>query len=103
MSKTFTRIAAVAIAVPMAFGLTGCTKSVKQTDVENEISTKLEQQVGTKPDSVTCPGDLEGKQGTSMRCELTKGGQKIGLTVTVTDVQGKKVAFNIKIDDKPAA
>jgi ABC-type glycerol-3-phosphate transport system substrate-binding protein len=76
--------------------------TVSKRDVAKEISTQLEQQVGRAPESVTCPDDLPGEIGTSIRCELDDSGQTFGVTVTVTDVQGKNVKFDIKVDDQPS-
>jgi hypothetical protein len=76
--------------------------TVAKRDVAKEISTQLAQQVGHEPDSVTCPEDLPGEIGTSIRCELSDSGQMYGVTVTVTKVQGTNVGFDIKVDDEPS-
>jgi hypothetical protein len=50
---------------------------------------------------VTCPGDLIGKVGTVLRCQLVADDNStLGITVTVTSVQGTQVNFAIKADDK---
>lgn len=57
----------------------GGTKAVGKKQVEQEVSTELTKSVGQKPKSVTCPGDLKAKVGTTMRCTLTaKDGSTIG-------------------------
>lgn len=76
------------------------TPTVARRAVENEISSQLTAKVGRTPDLVTCPGDLTGVTGETMRCSLAAGGQTIGVTVTVTDVVGSRVNFNIKVDDR---
>ena len=85
-----------------ALVLAGCsigTPTVAQEDVEKTVSDQLEAQVGQAPDKITCPGDLEGKVGTEMRCTLEAGGDTLGLTVTVTKVEGKSVSFDIQVDE----
>jgi hypothetical protein len=82
--------------------LGGCsgTKSVDREQVERQVSEQLTKQVGQKPDAISCPDDLAAKKGTTMRCKLTSAGSSIGLTVKVTSVDGSKVGFDIKVDDK---
>jgi hypothetical protein len=82
--------------------LAGCgssTPTVDKSKLEDEISKKLEAQVGTAPDDISCPDDLEGKKGTKMRCTLTAGEDKLGVTVTVTSVDGKQVNFDAEVDE----
>ena len=78
------------------------TPTVKQTDVEKEVSTQLEKQVGQAPDDISYPGDLKGKVGTTMRCTLTAGEDKLGVSVKVTSVDGDDVKFDIQVDQEPS-
>ena len=75
--------------------------TVDKTDVAQQISDQLETQNGKKPDSVTCPENLKGIQGATLRCTLADTGQTYGVNVTVTSVEGSDVKFDIKVDDKP--
>jgi hypothetical protein len=77
-------------------------EAVDKNQVANTISQKLSEQVGRKPDSVTCPSNLKGAVGTTLRCQLTDGNQNYGVTVTVTAVDGADVNFNIQVDDQPS-
>lgn len=92
----------VLLAVAGAALLAGCssTPSVSQSKVEDQISTQLETQVGQKPDAVDCPGDLTGKVGEKMTCELTAGSDKLDVAVDVTAVDGKQVKFDIQVADQ---
>ena len=54
-------------------------ETVDKNQVASIISDKLTQQVGSKPDSVTCPDNLKGVEGATLRCQLTDGGQKYGI------------------------
>lgn len=76
------------------------TPAVSQSQVEDKISSGLEEQVGQKPDSVDCPGDLEGKVGASMDCTLTAGSDTLGVTVKVNEVDGDNVNFDFEVDDQ---
>src|SRR5699024_6471096 len=80
--------------------LTSCgllTPKVPQADVEKQISTQLAKQVGTAPDKIECPGDLEGTVGTTMTCVLTHEGRSMDVTVTVTSVEDNTVKFDIEV------
>ena len=76
-------------------------ETVDKNQVANSISDQLAQQFGSKPDSVTCPDNLKGTVGATLRCELTDKGQTYGVTVTVNDIQGGNVSYGFKVDDQP--
>jgi hypothetical protein len=76
-------------------------ETVDKNQVASILSNKLTQQVGRKPDSVTCPDNLKGVEGATLRCQLTDGTQKYGINVTVTDVDAGDVNFDFKVDDQP--
>ena len=75
-------------------------ETVDKDEVAKDISDRLAQQI-RRPDSVTCPDNLKGAVGATLRCELTDQGQTYGMTVTVTDVTGGDVNFDYKVDDQP--
>jgi hypothetical protein len=76
-------------------------ETVDKNQVAGVITDKLTQQVGRKPDSVTCPDNLKGAEGATLRCELTDSGQKYGISVTVTNIDAGDVNFDFKVDDHP--
>jgi Domain of unknown function (DUF4333) len=76
-------------------------ETVDKNQVASKISDQLTQQVGSKPDSVTCPDNLKGVEGATLRCQLKDSGQTYGVTVTVTSVQAGDVNFNFKVDNQP--
>jgi hypothetical protein len=97
---------AVALAVSV-IALTGCSgevsvggNAVEQADLEQVVSDELEEIVGEAPDSIDCPGDLDAEVGAELRCVLTAGGDRIGVSVTVTTVEGDNVDFDIQVDDE---
>ncbi|MFJ4841742.1 DUF4333 domain-containing protein [Streptomyces sp. NPDC088746] len=89
--------------------LVGCSASVDVGSSEPKMSadkladTVAEKLASTmnqpKPD-VTCPEDLVGKTGTTTRCTLTADdGSTLGVSVTVTSVDGDRIDFGIKADE----
>ncbi|MBW3707702.1 DUF4333 domain-containing protein, partial [Streptomyces griseus] len=60
---------------------------------------KLAETTGQPEPDVTCPEDLAAKVGTETRCPLTAGdGSTLGVTATVTSVDGDKINFDIEAD-----
>ena len=77
-------------------------ETVDKNEVASVISDKLTQQVGSRPDSVTCPDNVKGVRGATLRCPLTDGTQKYGVNMTVTNVDAGDVNFDFKVDDQPS-
>jgi hypothetical protein len=77
-------------------------ETVDKNQVAGVISDKLTQQVGRKPDAVTCPDNLKGEIGASLRCQLNDRGQKYGISVSVTNADAGDVNFDFKVDDQPS-
>ncbi|WP_286989765.1 DUF4333 domain-containing protein [Thermomonospora sp. CIF 1] len=79
---------------------TGCTdlldKKVTAAEVESQISDKLADQLGGRPRSVSCPADLRGEVGATLRCDLvTADGTERIVNVTVTGVDGDRISYDI--------
>lgn len=87
------------IVAPLMLALSACSATVAQENVEGQIAQQLAEQVGETPDSVSCPGDLPAEVGAKMECTLTEGGQTLGVTVTVTSIEGSTVNFDIDVAD----
>ncbi|MFE9441488.1 DUF4333 domain-containing protein [Streptomyces sp. NPDC006602] len=100
--------------------LTGCSASVHVGKTEPKVSApkvsadklattvaeRLAASTGQPKPDTTCPEDLVGKVGTTTRCTLTgDDGSTLGVTVTVTSVDGEQVNFDIEADEtaSPAA
>jgi hypothetical protein len=92
-------LATAALAVLFAAGCSSGTGSVDKEEVARKISAGLEQEVGQKPDDVTCPENLPAEVGATIRCELTAGSDTLGVTVTTTSVEGGKASFDFKVDE----
>ncbi|WP_139978149.1 DUF4333 domain-containing protein [Nocardioides litoris] len=99
---TARRLLAAAPLAALALGLSACSSgAVPQSDVEDRISSELEEQVGQAPDDVSCPDDLEAEEGATLECTLTAGEDELGVTVTVDSVDGDTVNYGIVVDDQP--
>lgn len=77
--------------------------AVDAAEVAEKSSAMLAEQVGETPDDFTCSEDLPAEVGAEIRCDLTHGGETLGVTVTTTEVDGSDVKWDIKVDDAPAA
>jgi hypothetical protein len=95
--SVLTAVAALTV-MGSAAGCGGATVSKQET--ADKISQSLEKQVGRRPDSVTCPEDLPAEVGKSVRCELSAGGQKLGVTAKVKSVEGGRAQFDVQVDEK---
>ncbi|ABL04367.1 DUF4333 domain-containing protein [Mycobacterium ulcerans] len=76
-------------------------ETVDKDKVAHIISNKLYQKVGQRPDSVTCPDNLKGVVGATLRCQLIDGSKTYGVNVTVTSIDAGDVRFDFKVDDHP--
>lgn len=77
----------------------GSPPSMPETQLEERISTMLEEEVGQRPDRIDCPGDLPGTVGETMTCTLTAGAGELDVMVTVTGVEGTTVNFDIEVEE----
>jgi hypothetical protein len=63
------------------------------------VSEKLASTTGRPKPDISCPEDLVGKVGTTMRCKLTASdGSTLGVTVKVTSVDGDQINFDFEAD-----
>ncbi|WP_405903382.1 DUF4333 domain-containing protein [Streptomyces sp. NBC_00656] len=100
-SRIAVRAAGALLAVAFAAGCSASvgSKEVSKDEVAKQASAALGKQVGREPDDVTCEDDLKAKVGATIRCELTDGGKKQGMTVTAKSVDGDKVNMDFKVDE----
>lgn len=103
MPKSFAPLASWGLAAAAAAALlVGCSAEAKlsKDDVADSVAEKLAAQTGQPKPDVTCPEDLKGKVGTSLRCRLTAtDGTGFGVTVKVTSVEGSTIRYDIKVDE----
>ena len=81
--------------------LAGCGQvvTVREAQLEEDISRQLETTSGNAPDAVDCPGDLEAEDGNQIRCTVTRGDKQREAVVTVTGLEGNTVDFDIEVDE----
>jgi Domain of unknown function (DUF4333) len=69
---------------------------LEKAQVENSLLDQLATQLGSRPDSATCSGDLEGKVDNTITCTVVAGPETQDFTLTVTSVNGDRINFNYK-------
>ncbi len=74
-------------------------KMLSKEQIEAIAKERIEQQYRLNVESFICDGPLQATIGATQRCIETAGGERIGLTLTVTNVEGNNVDFRFKIDD----
>ena len=65
-----------------------------KADVESSLLDELESQVGQRPDSADCSGDLEGKPGKTVDCTIVAGPETTSFTLTVNTVEGSTINYS---------
>ena len=89
------RYASMVLAGAAALVLTACGSTVDTAELEQEIKTQLEDQVGEALESVDCPDDINGDEGNSFRCTLTdQNGETLDVNGTFTDNEG---SFEVEV------
>ncbi|WP_319433634.1 DUF4333 domain-containing protein [Mycobacterium sp. RTGN5] len=69
---------------------------LEKAQVESSLLDQLATQLGSRPDSANCTGDLEGKVGNSVTCTVVAGSETQDFALTVTAVNGDRIDFNYK-------
>ncbi|MFE4613885.1 DUF4333 domain-containing protein [Streptomyces niveus] len=78
------------------------TPKVSKDKLADTVAERLAATTGQAKPDITCPEALEGKVDATTRCTLTAAdGSTLGVTVTVSAVDGDNVDFDIKADDTP--
>jgi hypothetical protein len=106
MARTTSLVAGLAVAVAVLGGCSGSVSvgelSVDKDRLASLAKQKLEEAAGQEAEGVVCAGDVPAKVGATQRCMLTTlDGTAIGVTATVTAVNGDDVGFDFKADDEP--
>ena len=70
-------------------------RTVSKSDVESQISQKMTDAAGNKPDSVSCPGALNATVGAQLNCSMKIKDKTYGVNVTVTSVEGDTAKFDM--------
>ena len=100
-AKTGAALLVLPLCLFLGLSLTACGGSdkdyVQEKTVERIATEQLTNAIGVTPERLDCPGDLEGKVGTEMTCVLTSEGEKYDAIITVDDVDGGRVHFQIDV------
>jgi Domain of unknown function (DUF4333) len=75
--------------------------TISQGSLEQGISDALRKKTGDKPDAVTCPESIKVRVGEDIRCELTRGGARYGVTASITAKKNTTYTYTIQVDDQP--
>jgi hypothetical protein len=94
MNRIRRSLAVAGLAAVLGAGLGGCAGSVTKDDVASAIGGKLTEQ-GVTATGVTCPDDLPAEVAKSVRCEYVVDGKPVGVTATVTSLQGDQANFDV--------
>ncbi|NKQ56465.1 DUF4333 domain-containing protein [Amycolatopsis sp. K13G38] len=90
----------------VAAGLTlfGCSSkgdTVAKDTLEQGITDTLTKAVGQRPDKVECPGPIKAEAGQTMRCVLTAGSTRYGLSATITSYENGTAHYRAQVDQQP--
>lgn len=96
------RVAALAVAgFATVIGLPACAKTVDKDDLEQQVKSAVADETGVNYKSVDCADDLDAEEDAKTKCTLaTNDGGQVDATVTVTNVDGDNVNFNVQVDKK---
>ncbi len=107
MSPTKHGFALASVSVAL-LAMSGCSSGdlasgseIPQAAVESQIYFQLQEVAPPPPDDVSCPGDMPGDIGETMRCEITTEAVTYGVTVEVTSISGGVAQFDIQVDEQP--
>jgi hypothetical protein len=103
------RLAAATAIVLVVFALGGCSfefsagfdKEMSKDELERSVADSLERAIGKRPDAIECPSGIAAEVSKSIRCVLTGGQDRFGLTATVTAVDGDNVSLDVQVDNAP--
>lgn len=90
------RLLLTSLVAALATSLAGCDfefsvggSSIDSDQAAEEISGGLEDAYGEPPESLTCPDDIEPKQGETFTCEgVAPDGRPFQIEATMTDDEG---------------
>ena len=91
---------ALLAALALAVSLAACGESTVDPSSAEEAVTGVIADSGFEADDVSCPDDVEAKEGTTFECDFTgPAGPQIA-NVEITSVDGDNVEFNVSSGGK---
>lgn len=101
--RRYTLAVACAATATLAFAGCSSTKTLSKDKVAAQAQAKFDEIARSggqaKFPKIVCPGDLTAKAGQTTRCSATGKDGTLGITVTVTSVNGSKAQLNFKGDN----
>jgi hypothetical protein len=88
-------IGTLAAAGGLLLGLSACSSVVTSDDVKAQITSTVQEQLGTPAKSVDCPDDLKAEVGASVQCNVVMPDRTFDVVAKVTSVEGSNVKFDI--------
>jgi Domain of unknown function (DUF4333) len=76
-------------------------ETVDKNQVAGSISDQVAQETGQRPDSVSCPDNLQATPGSTLRCDLSRSGSIYGVTVSFVNFEGGAPNWTFTVDDQP--
>lgn len=83
----------LAICLMVGGSLVGCKKSVKTAEVESWMKSRTTE-LGINATKVTCPTNIEPKEGKTFDCDIEVEGKTYTIVGTMTKVESSKVNFD---------
>ncbi len=90
------RLAVIPI-VLLAFAFTACgEKTVDADSAEETVAGLISEQTGFEPTDMSCPSDVEAKQGDTFECSFTGPEGPYTASVRITEVDGDDATFFVR-------
>jgi hypothetical protein len=65
-----------------------------KAEVERSLLDELARHLAKRPDTATCSGNLEGKPGNTVDCDVIAGPESAAFVLTVTSVDGTNIDYS---------
>ncbi len=96
------RIGSTLAAVSVLSLAAGCSSTVDQDSLQDQVASLYTDQVGEEPDDVTCDDDIAAEEGATGECTVTAGEEELKVDVTVDSIDGDTASFTIEVRDPEA-
>lgn len=93
----FTVLGVVSVAL-IVVAVDSVTHTVAQSDVESQIGDGIQRTSGSRPQSVSCPGNLASEVGASIRCTVRETSKSYTVVATVSSVDGHTANFTTRVE-----
>lgn len=95
------RLAATSIVLAAVLAACGGPAAIDRAELEKTVQTELSKSVGQQAPEASCPDELKAEKDDETRCTMDFGEEgTLGVTVTVTSVDGDDAKFGIQADEE---